>query len=125
MSYALIKLVHLSSAALSISLFFIRGIWALQAPQYLRRRWVRIVPHLIDSVLLASAVALALLSHQYPGTDSWLSAKVIALLAYIALGTIALKRGRTQRIRALAWIAALTVFAYIVVVARTRSAWPI
>jgi uncharacterized membrane protein SirB2 len=125
MSYALIKLVHLSTAAASFGLFFIRGLWMLYAPQRLQERWVRIVPHLIDSLLLVSAVALAVLSRQYPGVDNWLSAKIIALLAYIVLGMIALKRGRTRRIRVLAWLAALAVFAYIVAVARTRNVWPI
>jgi uncharacterized membrane protein SirB2 len=124
-SYAFIKLVHLSTAAASFGLFFVRGVWMLYAPQRLRERWVRIVPHLIDSLLLGSAIALAVLSRQYPGADNWLSAKVIALLAYIALGMVALKRGRTRRIRVFAWLAALAIFAYIVAVARTRSTWPI
>lgn len=125
MSYALIKLVHLSTAAASFGLFFVRGVWMLYAPQRLQERWVRIVPHLIDSLLLGSAIALAVLSRQYPGSDDWLSAKVVALLAYIALGMVALKRGRTRRIRVFAWLAALAIFAYIVAVARTRSTWPI
>lgn len=125
MTYALIKLVHMSCAALSFSLFFVRGVWMLRAPQQLQRRWVRITPHVIDSALLGSALTLAVLSRQYPGAEGWLSAKVIALLAYIALGMIALKRGRSRGVRFAAWLAALTVFVYIVAVARTRSVWPL
>lgn len=124
MTYAWIKLVHMGSAALSFGLFFLRGVWMLHQPQHLQRRWVRIVPHVIDTVLLGSAVALAVLSRQYPGVQDWLSAKVVALLVYIVLGMIALKRGRTRTVRALAWLAALATFVYIVAVARTRSAWP-
>jgi len=125
MSYALLKSVHIGAAVLSFGLFFIRGIWMLHAPERLRRRWVRIVPHLNDTLLLGSAVALALWSRQYPGVNGWLTAKVIALLVYIALGMFALKRGRTRRSRAFAWFGAMVVFIYIVAVALTRSVWPI
>ena len=124
MSYALLKSLHIGTAALSFGLFFIRGVWMLRAPERLRRRWVRIVPHLNDTLLLGSAIALALWSRQYPGVNAWLTAKVIALLVYIGLGMFALKRGRTRGIRAFAWFAAMLVFIYIVAVARTRSAWP-
>lgn len=125
MTYALIKLVHMSCAALSFSLFFLRGVWMQRAPERLQLRWVRIAPHVIDSVLLGSAVTLAVMSRQYPGVENWLSAKVVALLAYIALGMVALRRGRTRGVRIVAWLAALAVFGYIVAVACTRSAWPV
>lgn len=125
MTYALIKFVHMSCAALSFGLFFLRGVWMLRAPDRLRLSWVRIAPHVIDTGLLGSAVTLAVLSRQYPGAESWLSAKVIALLAYIALGMVALKRGRTRGVRAAAWLAALALFGYIVAVARARDAWPL
>lgn len=125
MTYALIKLVHMSCAALSFGLFFLRGMWMLRAPQRLQQRWVRIAPHVVDTVLLGSAVTLAVLSRQYPGVQGWLSAKVVALLVYIMLGMVALKRGRTRGVRLIAWLAALTVFVYIVAVARTRSVWPV
>lgn len=119
--YALVKTVHISSVALSFSLFFLRGIWMLYTPQRLQFRWVRILPHIIDTVLLTSAVALATMSKQYPLVEPWLSAKVIALFLYIALGMVALRPGRDQRPRTLAWLGALLVFAYIVGVALTRS----
>lgn len=124
MNYALIKLVHMSCAALSFGLFFVRGVWMLRTPQRLQVRWVRIVPHVIDTLLLGSAVILAILSRQYPVVENWLSAKVVALLVYIALGMVALRRGRTRGVRAAAWLAALAVFGYIVAVARSRSVWP-
>lgn len=125
MIYALIKLLHMSTAALSFSLFVLRGVWMLRAPQRLQQRWVRIAPHVIDTLLLGSAVTLAVWSRQYPVALDWLSAKLVALLVYIVLGMIALKRGRTRGVRLIAWLAALTVFGYIVAVARTRDAWPL
>jgi uncharacterized membrane protein SirB2 len=90
----------------------------------LASRWVRIVPHVVDTLLLASAVALAVLLRQNPLVQPWLAAKLIALGAYIGLGTVALKRGRTPRIRIVAWIAAQAVFVYIVCVALTRNPLP-
>ena len=120
----LLKAVHVGSAILSISGFVLRGIWMLQDSPLLKARATRILPHVVDSVLLVSAIALALRLHQYPLVHAWLSAKVLALLAYIALGSIALKYGRNLRVRALSYGLALAVFLYIVAVALTRSPIP-
>jgi uncharacterized membrane protein SirB2 len=120
MNYLLIKHIHMTCAALSGSLFFVRGIWMLRDSALLQRRWVEIVPHVIDTLLLVSAITLAVWSRQYPLAQSWLTAKVVGLVIYIALGTIALKRGKTKPVRLAAFIAALAVFAYIVKVAVTR-----
>lgn len=121
MSYLALKHLHMTCAALSGSFFLLRGIWMLRDSPRLQQRWVRIALHIIDTVLLASALILAGWSHQYPFVQPWLTAKVLGLVAYIALGIIALKRGKTKQIRLFAFIGALTVFAYIVLVAVTRS----
>ena len=63
---------------------------------------------------------LATILHQYPFVHGWLTAKVLLLVGYVALGTFALKRGRTRRIRVLFWIAALVVYAFMISVARAR-----
>ena len=94
-SYATLKVVHVASAATSLVLFALRGAWMIGAPQRLKRRWVRIVPHVVDTVLLVSAIGLAVMIGNYPGTHGWLTAKVVGLIGYIVLGSIALKRGRT------------------------------
>ncbi len=91
----------------------------------LTARRVKIVPHVVDTLLLASAVAMAVKIHQYPFVAPWLTAKLFALLAYIVLGTIALKRGRARRTRVVAWLAAQAVFFYIVAVALTRNPLPL
>jgi uncharacterized membrane protein SirB2 len=124
MDYMLIKQIHMASAAASFSLFLLRGIWMLRQSPRLSAQWVRIVPHLIDTLLLASAIALVLMSHQYPLQQHWLTVKVVALLLYIGLGMVALKRGRTRTTRTLSWLAALGVFAYIVAVAVSRNPLP-
>lgn len=123
-TYILLKYVHVSCAALSVTGFVLRGIWMLQGSPLLARRWVRIAPHAVDTVLLASAIALAVMIRQYPLVQGWLTAKVLGLIAYIVLGTIALKRGRTRVVRITAFWGALLVFAYIVAVAVTKSVVP-
>lgn len=120
MSYLAVKHLHVTCAFLSISLFLLRGIWMLQGSPLLGRRWVKIVPHVIDTVLLGSALVMVFWSGQYPFVQPWLTAKVLALVAYIVLGTIALKRGKSKPVRLAAFLAALAVFAYIVKVALTR-----
>lgn len=122
MDYLLLKHFHMTCAALSGSFFLVRGTWMLAESPLLQRRWVKTMPHLIDSLLLASAVWLAVWSHQYPGPQPWLTAKLVALIAYILLGSVALKYGRTKAVRALAYVAALATFGYIVTVAVTKNA---
>lgn len=115
----------MACVALSYALFVLRGVWMISDSALLKQRWVRIVPHVIDTVLLTSAIALAVIVHQYPFVNGWLTAKVVGLVVYIGLGTIALKRGRTRRVRIAAWLAAQAVFFYIVAVAVTRQPLPV
>lgn len=119
--YLALKHLHLTTVILSFALFALRGLWMLVDPPQLQRCWVRIAPHLIDTVLLASAIGLTLSIRQYPFVNGWLTAKVLALIVYILLGGIALRRGPTRAIRAAAWVAALATFGYIVSVALTRQ----
>jgi uncharacterized membrane protein SirB2 len=125
MEYLTLKHLHMSFALLSGGLFVLRGIWMLRASAMLQRRWVRIVPHVVDTLLLASAIGLAVWSSQYPFQQGWLTAKVLALVGYIGLGTIALKRGRTPGVRAAAFAGAVLLFIYILAVARTRTPLPL
>ena len=124
MSFLLIKTIHISCAAASYLLFFLRGIWKLTGSAIMSQRWTRIVPHVVDTLLIVSAIALAVSIRQYPFVDAWLSAKVIALLLYIGLGFVALKYGRSKTVRLSAWIIAQLVFAYIVLVAINHNPWP-
>ena len=122
MSYLFIKHLHITLAVVSGSFFLLRGLWMLAESPMLRQRWVRTLPHVVDTLLLASALVLVVWSGQYPFGQNWLTAKVLALVAYIGLGTIALKRGKTPSVRRFALLAALATFAYIAAVALTRQA---
>ncbi|MFC3108984.1 SirB2 family protein [Undibacterium arcticum] len=121
MDYLAIKHLHIACATLSGSLFLLRGVWMLRDSTMLQRRWVRIAPHMVDALLLTSAMIMVIWSGQYPFVQNWLTAKVLALIAYIALGSIALKRGRSKPVRVCAFIAAVATFAYIGSVATTKQ----
>jgi uncharacterized membrane protein SirB2 len=124
MDYLALKNVHLICVVLSYLSFLVRGVWMLRDSPLLGARWVRIAPHVIDTILLASAIAMAIMIRQYPFTAPWLTAKLIGLVAYIALGVAALRRGRTKGVRLGAWIAAQLVFFYIAAVALTKQPFP-
>jgi uncharacterized membrane protein SirB2 len=120
--YSLIKIVHVSTVSLSGLFFFIRGLWMIQSPTLLDRRWVRVSPHLVDTLLLISGVLLMVILKQNPVQEEWLTAKIMALLAYIGFGMVAIRHGKNRRIRIASWLIALAIFGYIVGVALTRSA---
>ena len=119
-----LKYLHVTCVVLSISGYLLRGVWMMRASPWLQKKWVRIVPHVIDTVLLGSAILLAIEIRQYPFVQGWLTAKVLALTAYIVVGAIGLKYGRTKKIRIAAWLGAVAIFAYIVLVALTRQVLP-
>jgi len=124
MDYSLLKTVHVSCVVITFVLFSGRGVLMLQDSPLLKGRFLRIAPHVIDTLLLGSAIWMALISRQYPFAEDWLTAKVLGLVAYICAGMIALSPRRGRRARVTAWIFALLVFAYIVSVALTRSPLP-
>lgn len=121
LDYTVLKAIHVASVTLSLSGFFARGLLMLADSPLLAARWMRIAPHVVDTVLLASALWLAALLGQYPFVQDWLTAKTLGLLAYIGFGMIALRRGRAKGVRFAAFCAALATAGYVVSVALTRS----
>ena len=119
--YAALKLIHQSAVAISFAGFFARGIGMLGSAAWVRHRAARTLPHAVDTILIVSAIWLAWILRLSPGNAPWLTAKIAGLLAYIALGMVALRFGRTKAVRAGAWVAALLVFGYIVSVAVTKD----
>ena len=121
MSFATIKIIHIICMLLSYILFSLRGIWMIQGSSLLKLRWVKILPHAIDTILLTSAITLVVMIQQYPGLNIWISAKIGALLLYILLGMTAFRFGKTRKIKIISWILAQIVFFYIVLVALTKN----
>lgn len=114
MNYFLIKHIHMTAAGLSILLFIIRAYWSVTESDALQKRWVKTLPHVIDTVLLTAGIILAaMIGPEQP----WILAKIVLLLVYIGVGTVAIKRGKTPRQRAIAALVAIAIFAYIVGIA--------
>ncbi len=116
MNYIAIKHLHMTAATLSILFFVIRAYWSVTGSALLQRRTVRIVPHVIDTILLVCGITLSVMLGA-AGMQPWVLTKIVLLIAYIGVGTIAIKRGRTARTRGIAALIAIAIFAYIVGVA--------
>ena len=121
--YIAVKYVHVISVILSLCGFVLRGLLMMQASSLLRMRWMRVLPHVKDPVLLEAALTLAAMSGQYPFLADWVTAKVFGVIAYIILGTLALREASTRGTRIACWLASLGVFGWIVSVALTRQPW--
>jgi len=121
MDYLEVKYLHVTCVVLSVSLFVVRGTLEMLAQPWRQWRLLKVAPHVIDTVLLTSALWLAWRIGQYPFVNGWLTAKVLALLAYILLGMRALGKRTPQGQRLPFFLAALLSVGYIVGVALTHS----
>ncbi|MDR5907695.1 SirB2 family protein [Franzmannia qiaohouensis] len=119
--YFLIKHLHITAATLSLALFALRAWWSVRESPWLQRRWVKVLPHINDTLLLALGVLLMVMLRMWPHQHPWLAAKLIALLVYIGLGTLAIKRGRSPAVRGGAAIAAMAAFVYMLGAALQKS----
>lgn len=113
--------LHVGAVVLSGLLFFARGIGIYARMAWVEARWVRVVPHVVDTVLLLSALGLAFRMGQYPFVHGWVTAKFLALLAYVGLGLVAFRFFRGEPIGLGAFLAALLTFGYIVSVAFSKQ----
>jgi uncharacterized membrane protein SirB2 len=120
MLYFWLKQVHHYSVLLSFALFLLRGAWVLSGRALPRQPLLRALPHTVDTVLLGSALWLTTIIQQYPFRDAWLTTKVLLLVTYIVLGSLALRRARTRTGRAVAFVAATGTFLFLYSVARYR-----
>lgn len=121
MSYLLLRQIHTLAAVISIAGFVLRGYWMLVDSCWLKHRITRIAPHIVDTILLSGAVGMLLMLSLNPFSQSWLLAKIVALVLYILLGTVALRRGPTLQVRVLAFVTALLTYGYVVGVAISKS----
>ena len=121
MTYLWIKSLHTIAAFATLSGFIVRGYWMMAQSDKLNRKVVRVIPHIIDTILLVAAIALVMTLQLNVFAQPWLLAKIAGLIVYIVLGTIAIKRGSSRQIQIIAFVSALAVFAYILGVAMTKS----
>lgn len=121
--YPLIKHLHLLTVAITITLFLLRFYWQRSSSAMLMRRWVRILPHVNDTLLLITGVMLVMITHFYPFSPqgSWLTEKLLGVIIYIALASVALsRRPRTDRTRWIAFIVALIALVIVIKLAVTK-----
>jgi len=116
--YPQIKWVHVAAVCSSGTLFLLRGLlvqarwpaWAMAAP-------VRYLSYTVDTILLTAALMLLTILPHAMFANGWLTAKLVLVVVYVLLGSFALKRGRTPRVRLACYVAALLVFATIIGIA--------
>ena len=123
LDYATVKLVHQGAVVLSVAGFCLRGAAGLAGAAWVNGRAARTLPHLVDTVLLASALLLAWMLRLGPQNAPWLLAKIVGLLVYIGLGVVALRPGRPRSLRLGAWLLALATVGWIASVAVTKDPW--
>ncbi len=121
--YSILKSLHTVLAALTIGGFLLRGYWMLSGSLLFRNRVTRIVPHVVDTLFLTTAVWMVVEVQLAPLSQTWLHAKLAGLLAYIALGMVAFRFGRTSKTRLLAFVGAVISFTYVVGAAVFKSPW--
>ena len=123
--YATLKLIHIGTAILTISGFVLRGCWMFSSSPKLQLKIVKILPHIVDTIFLASGIALIATLNLPVLSQPWLLTKFVALFAYIVLGEIALGRGKTMNSRTAAFFLALATFAYIygVAISKSTASW--
>src|SRR5690606_34274722 len=103
---------------LSILLFVVRAYWSVTCSTRLQARTIKIVPHIIDTVLLVAGIMLAaVIGPEQP----WILAKIVGVLLYIGVGTVAIKRGKTPKTRAIAAVVAVAIFIYIIGIALNHN----
>jgi len=118
--YLALRHAHIGFAILSVSLFTLRGCLMLAQSRHVHSAWLRYPSYLIDTLLLTFALMLMTVIHQFPFVTPWLTMKVVLLVVYVLLGSIALKRGRTRGMRVAAFFAALLTVAFLYSVARAH-----
>jgi uncharacterized membrane protein SirB2 len=121
MDYLAVKLVHQTAVTLSITGFFVRGLASLNGARWTQSRAAKTLPHLVDTILLLSALTMASMLRLTPDKAPWLLAKIVGLILYVGLGVVALRPGRPFAVRAAAWVAALAMVAWIVSVAIAKT----
>ena len=124
-AYSFIKFIHIALVILSITGFVFRGYLKMIGSEKLSLKFFRVFPHIVDSLLLLSALILVVISGMYPWRVDWLGAKLVALLAYIFAGAVMMHSGPDSKVKYLWFVVALSIASYIVMVEITKSPLPI
>lgn len=115
------KHLHMTLAVISISLFTLRFIWLLTKSSKLSAKWVKIVPHIVDTLLLTVGVVMAVQYSMNPIEQLWLGEKLLAIVAYIFTGYYTLKLARNKAMQIIGYLGAMGWIMLIVRLAMTRE----
>ena len=121
--YSLVKHIHMTSAVISLLGFVVRGYWMATENPLLQHKPVKILPHVVDTLLLSTAIYLVIVLQLYPFVVGWVTAKLILLIAYIGVGTIALKKGKSKPVRLVALIVAVGMILAIFAIASIKPSF--
>ena len=113
--------IHVATVMLSLFGFVLRGVLRFRGSGLINRKWLKIAPHIVDTVLIASARILLLQASLNPLTTPWLLAKIVALIIYIGLGLVAFRFAGSRSVALWSWCMAIVVFCYILAVAVTKN----
>ena len=121
--YMMAKHLHLSLIAVSVLFFITRYIWVMTDSDMMQKKWVKVAPHIIDTLLLTSALVLCVILSQYPFVTGWLTEKFIGLILYIGFGLLALKLGKDKNIKTVGFVFAIATVVFMVKLAITKQAF--
>ncbi|ABG41076.1 Invasion gene expression up-regulator, SirB [Paraglaciecola sp. T6c] len=119
--YTAVKHIHLTCIALSVLLFVIRFFWTMTSSSMLQKKWVKITPHIVDTLLILSAATLCVMISQYPFVTPWVTEKFVGLLMYVFMVALALKMARTNFMRVVGLVGALSWIAFTALVAISKQ----
>lgn len=119
--YMAFKHLHLTLAALTILIFLVRTVFVLVWPAGIGKRWMKILAHGVDGLLILSAIALLVVLQMNPLHIGWVLAKILALFAYIGFSVYAFKIATTLPTRLVGVVLAGATLAYIAMVAVRRT----
>ena len=116
MNYVLLKYLHIFCVAASFALFFVRGLWTLQTYPPAPEAWVRVLPHVVDGLLLATALGM-FVTVAHLEWSAWLQVKLALVVVFVGLGLLVFRSSARRPLKAMAWLAGLLIFLFITTVA--------
>jgi len=119
-AYPLALWLHLATVSASVGLFALRGSGVLLGMRWPMRPLARRLSVFIDVWLLLAGGLLWWLMQHHPVHNAWLGTKLVLLVVYIVLGSLALKRAHTRRAKAAFFVAALACVAFMASIAMQR-----
>lgn len=111
--------IHLSFVLISIIVFTGKFMVSVFKPEYLQQKTFKIVPHVVDTFLLVSGISLIVRNYDSIDNFMWLASKIIILILYIGIGIFSMRSQGV--IRWLAFVGALACYAYIIIIAVTKT----